>query len=44
MTMHEHLVSADNLEYGDCKLCGERKTMICAKCGYCYTCHPLAVA
>jgi hypothetical protein len=26
--------------YWECPYCGERKSMVCLTCGYCYECHP----
>jgi hypothetical protein len=27
-------------EYKECFYCGERKSLVCMTCGYCYECHP----
>jgi len=27
--------------YRECKYCGERKSLVCLRCGYCYECHPI---
>jgi hypothetical protein len=26
--------------YKKCRYCGERKSLVCQGCGYCYECHP----
>ena len=26
--------------YRECEYCGERKSLVCINCGYCYECHP----
>jgi len=26
--------------YKECLYCGERKSLVCLTCGYCYECHP----
>ena len=26
--------------YRECHYCGERKSLVCVSCGYCYECHP----
>lgn len=26
--------------YRECLYCGERKSLVCLTCGYCYECHP----
>lgn len=26
--------------YKECLYCGERKSLVCLICGYCYECHP----
>ena len=36
---HEFLRGLDPM-YAECEYCGERKSMVCLKCGYCYECHP----
>lgn len=39
--MHEFL-SPLKQRYGECRWCGKRSAHICTKCGYCYSCHPVA--
>jgi hypothetical protein len=29
-------------KYQKCILCDKRKTLVCVKCGYCYTCHSIS--
>jgi hypothetical protein len=36
---HEFLRPAGP-RYSECRYCGERKSLVCLTCGYCYECHP----
>lgn len=36
---HEFLHSLEP-GYEECHYCGERKSLVCLTCGYCYECHP----
>jgi hypothetical protein len=38
-TVHEFLHPLQ-AEYRECLYCGERKSLVCLRCGYCYECHP----
>jgi len=37
--VHEYLHPLGPV-YKECVYCGERKSMVCLICGYCYECHP----
>jgi len=37
--VHQFLRSIEPT-YRECVYCGERKSMVCLICGYCYECHP----
>jgi hypothetical protein len=36
---HEFLRTIEP-QYRECHYCGERKSLVCLTCGYCYECHP----
>lgn len=38
---HDYLAPLQ-LKYQKCLHCDKRKTLVCVKCGYCYTCHSVA--
>ncbi len=42
LQMHEYLVKSGNsLTYKNCVYCCSRKSTICVKCNFCYSCHSM---
>jgi|SRR5919106_1868934 hypothetical protein len=36
---HEYIRDTLTFRYQECKLCQNRTSLTCIKCGYCYSCH-----